>query len=174
MKYLNKGVITLLSLILATIFLWIFSLMISLFNYEIKSYKEEEKFFSKMEKLENIESLAEYELFLADIEINSGKYKDLIEYFEDSVPFWMIKKESSETNYRKESIILNDILILKDELYLLKNRENSLKVYLKKSENIDGKNIVYKVIIVYKYEKGEMDIKKFKKREILEIEVEEL
>lgn len=174
MKCLNKGVITLLSLILATTFLWIFSLMISLFNYEIKSYKEEKKFSSKMEKLENIESLAEYELFLADIEINSGKYKDLIEYFEDPFPFWMIKKERSETNYKKESIILNDILILKDELYLLKNRENSLKVYLEKNENIDGKNIVYKVIIVYKYEKGEIDIKKFKNREILEIEVEEL
>lgn len=174
MKYLNKGAITFLTLILSTIFLWLFSLMILLFNYQVKTYKSEQRFFSKMEKIENLEKLSEYELFLADRKINKGIYKNIIEYFENPTPFWMEKKDISESNYRLDKIILNDILSLKENIYLLKNRENNLKIYLKKNVNIDGKKIIYKVIIIYKYEKGEMNLKNFKNREVLEIEVEEL
>lgn len=132
-----------------------FYLKISIAQLKLERLKEKERV--RRNRIENLKIFGEYEIFLACKKLED-KSRNIEHYFENEKPFWIFSKERSDSGY---------------ELLAIKDIDAETKeIYLRKIKEIDGKKILYKIIIVYRYEKGEKNPLNYKIRNFKSIEVE--
>ncbi|MHA4988308.1 hypothetical protein [Cetobacterium somerae] len=156
--------------------LFIFTLLVWLFSMSLLSYKNEidSLSFSKILNddywiIENLSTVAEYEVFKGHNSIENGDYRDIIEYFEDKTLIWIDINETSKSGYKRDVVKQNEKLI-EDKLKFIPFTKNIFEIKLVKIIDIEKIQIEIKIDLFYEYLQGESNFFKSYKREIRGVE----
>lgn len=156
-------------LLIISLLLWMFSITLLFYKAEVNEIQALKSSNDIYWELENISTIAEYELFKGDKAIKLNEYKDIIEYFEDESLIWIKPNLISKSGYKRESLIQNKKLI-SGEVILIPMMMNILEIKLVKEIEIEAKKIEIVVDIYYEYLKPDGDFSKSNKREIRGVE----
>lgn len=166
----NNGFILPIVLFLVFILIWLFSMILSTYKSEVSNYKSIKNSNEKYWVMENLSTIGEYEVFKGEKAIKKGEYKDIIEYFEDKNLIWIDSDVISKSGYKREEIKHNEILT-NNKIELVPFIENTLEIKLLKDIYIENQSIEIKVILFYKYLRGEVNLFNSYQREIRGVEV---
>ncbi|MCQ8211922.1 hypothetical protein NON08_05190 [Cetobacterium somerae] len=167
----NKGFILPVTLFLVFVLIWIFSIVLLSYKNEISNFyvlknSNEDYWF-----MENLSTIAEYEVFKGEKQIKNSNYKDIIEYFEGTELVWIDIYKVSESGYRRDEVKHNGTFIKEDQVKLTPFIKNILEIKLIKDIEIETQRIEIKIFLFYEYLVGETNLFKSYKREIRKIEV---
>ncbi|WP_432204789.1 hypothetical protein ACQ9ZF_08560 [Cetobacterium somerae] len=166
----NKGFILPTTLFIITFLVWIFSMILLSYKTELDSFIVLKSTNDEYWLLENLSTVAEYEIFKGESLINENEYDDIIQYFEDKDLVWIEKDKISKSGYKRLEVKHNDKFIL-HKVELVPFMRNKLEIKLFKELNIEDKKINIEIKLFYEYLFGETDILKSFKREIQGVDV---
>lgn len=161
--------------ILPTI-LFVVSILTWLFSMSLLNYKSEVDNFSLLKNsnesywiMENLSTIAEYEVLKGNRSVENDEYKDIIEYFEDKNLIWIDSDEVSKSGYKRVEVKHNEKFV-ENRLELIPYTKNILDIKLIKTIDIENNQVEVKINLFYEYLLGESDFFKSYKREIRGVE----
>lgn len=166
----NNGYILPSILFILTLLVWLFSMSLLNYKNEIDSLSSLKISNDDYWITENLSTVAEYEIFKGNNLIESGDYRDIIEYFEDKTLIWIDVNEISKSGYKRDTVKQNEKLI-EDRLKFIPFTKNIFEIKLIKVIDIEKNQIEIKIDLFYEYLQGELDFFKSYKREIRGVEV---
>ncbi|WP_297430950.1 hypothetical protein [uncultured Cetobacterium sp.] len=165
----NNGYILPSILFILTLLVWLFSMSLLNYKNEIDSLSSLKISNDDYWITENLSTVAEYEIFKGNNLIESGDYRDIIEYFEDKTLIWIDVNEISKSGYKRDTVKQNEKLI-EDRLKFIPFTKNIFEIKLIKVIDIEKNQIEIKIDLFYEYLQGELDFFKSYKREIRGVE----
>lgn len=169
----SKGGLLPFTLFIIVLMIWFLSILFILVKNEREHYYDDKKYNEKVYELDNFATLSQLELKRGDELINSGKYNDIIEYFEGKDRCWIRKEGLSESGYRRKEVVVNRNLKVNGDIELNKN-QNSFLIKLEKREKILKYTAIYTVELLYEYKENERDFNNYSVRELKNFTVEYL
>lgn len=158
----NKGYLLLVSIILLSLISGIFYIVLDIFNRDIKESNLKRRNLEKEWKLENIYMLGESYLYEVNKKIVSGEIDSKEDYFFGNY----VNLEKNKGKYKIKEIWINGLL--KKELVLEMNKENIVKIVMKKFFYVEMKfelNVLQEIF----YEKGNLNLSKPDKKNNVEL-----
>ena len=165
----NNGYILPSILFILTLLVWLFSMSLLNYKNEIDSLSSLKISNDDYWITENLSTVAEYEIFKGNNLIESGDYRDIIEYFEDKNLIWIDIDETSKSGYKRDTVKQNEKLI-EGKLKFIPFMKNIFEIKLIKVIDIEKNQVEIKIDLFYEYLQGESDFFKSYKREIRGVE----
>ncbi|SKA03484.1 hypothetical protein SAMN02745174_02336 [Cetobacterium ceti] len=162
----NKGYLLLVSIILLSLVSGIFYIVLDIFNRDIKESNLKRINLEKEWKLENIFMLGESYLYEMNEKIVSGEIESEEDYFFGNY----INLKENKGKYKIKKIWINGLL--KKDLILEINKDNLVKIMMKKSLFIEREfelNVCQEIF----YEKDNLDLSKPNKKNNVELMIVE-